>query len=135
MAEANRVLSPKAAFRLDAAADLLQAPVRGGGGWGLVIKVQAGETWHQAVLRTIKEMPQAAQAHLKGLVDWVEDYERGATAKPALRPPAPAAAPAPVRVETATVALPDDSYAEGDEDAVAMAMLSVEEFETDRPRP
>jgi hypothetical protein len=121
----------KAALRLDAAAAMLQAPVQGAGGWGKVIQVQPGEIWHQAVLRTIKSMPLAEQDRLKGLVDWVQDYELGTMSTPVARP-----APAPVpeaQIRAALLPIEDD-FSSYDDAAVEMALMSVESLNSNRPR-
>jgi hypothetical protein len=67
-------LSDRAASRLVAAGRLLQAPPAVGG-WGQSIRRQEGESYPQAVLRSISALPPVDQARLRGLVDWVEDYE------------------------------------------------------------
>lgn len=134
VADPARPLGPKAAFRLDAAADLLQAPARGAGGWGMVIKVQAGESWHQAVLRNINAMSPADQDRLKGLVDWVQDYELGAMPAPAARPAPVASAPAMAPENDPDLLPLDLEFAQYDDEAVAMALMSVEDFQSVRPR-
>lgn len=131
MAEVVTPLGKKAIFRLDAAADLLQA--RGAGGWGLIIQAHAGEAWHQAVLRTIRSLPQGDQLRLKGLVDWVQDYELGA---PARAPVHSFAAPLPPVTQLVAEHPPAvdggeyelDDAMDLDEEAAMMAMASVTEF-------
>lgn len=134
MAEKAKPLVTLAAFRLDAAADLLQAPARGAGGWGMVIKVEASESWHQAVLRTIRGMPQADQDRLKGLVDWVQDYEHGSVPRPVMRNAPVAQKPARAPVSDPDLLPHYPAASSYDDEAAEMAMMSVEEFEPVRPR-
>ena len=134
MAEVVRTLNAAAAFRLDVAADLLQAPGRGAGGWGAVIKVEAGETRHQAILRTIRAMPQAEQDRLRGLVDWVQEYEMGASSVPAARPESVPQSPRRSPENDLDLAPLDEDFNTYDDDAVSMALMSVEEAQGARPR-
>lgn len=139
MADPVRSLGKTAVFRLDAAADLLRAPARGAGGWGLVIKVEAGEGWHQAVLRTIRALPGADQERLKGLVDWVQDY--GADDEPPRpreafvpAPHRPLAPPVPAAESTSTASYMDEEFFPSpDDDAVMQALASIEAV-AERPR-
>lgn len=68
-------LSDRAAARLVIAGRLLQASPREGG-WGLRIQRRDGESYPLAVMREISALAEGDQARLRGLVDWVESYER-----------------------------------------------------------
>lgn len=128
MVDAVRTMGKKALRRLDAAAAMLQAPRQGAGGWGMVIQVEAGETWHQAVLRTVRALPQADQDQLKALVDWVDDYELAAE-------PAPAARPSPVQVipQDPDLLPVEQDFSVYDDEAVEMALMSIEHLRSSRP--
>ena len=69
-------LSTRAKARLRAARQLLEAdPVRFGlsRGWRLA----APTAPYDAIQAAISTLTQPARADLRGLVDWVEEYERG----------------------------------------------------------
>jgi len=134
VAELTKVYGKVAAFRMDVAANLLQAPARGAGGWGVVIKVEAGKTWHQAVLRTISGMSLAEQGRLKALVDWVQDYEMGAAPAAALRPVPVGVIPAKLPEREPLLLPSEEEFTRYDDEAVSMALMSVEKFEPMRQR-
>lgn len=138
MAEPARRFGPLARMRLDAAARLLQAPVKGAGGRGMVIQVRADETWHEAVLRTIDGLPESDRTGLKGLVDWIQDYgfedEQPGQVSRAPKPKIPSdfeEAPLVHEVPDAPASVDDvplsDMYVpDFDEEAELMAMASIE---------
>ncbi|MEJ6001048.1 hypothetical protein [Paucibacter soli] len=61
-------MSNRAAQRLVTAGRFLQSRKRR-------IIVQPGESYPAAVLRELQALPEAERLHLKGLVDWVEQYD------------------------------------------------------------
>jgi hypothetical protein len=70
----SRALSPRAKARLRAARQLLEAePARFGlsRGWRLA----APTAPYDAIQAAISTLAQPAREELRGLVDWVEDYE------------------------------------------------------------
>ncbi len=74
--------SDRAAARLKIAGRLLQADPKALGGQGLKIVTAPGESYPQAVLRTIQALPADEQTRLQSHVDWVEDYDRQSTPAP-----------------------------------------------------
>jgi hypothetical protein len=130
VADPTRTMSRKAQRRLDAAAAMLQAPRQGAGGWGMVIQVQPGETWHQAVLRVIQGMPKTEQDQLKSLVDWVDDYELAPEPE---RPARPALTYSGRSQPDSGAQSIDQEFDSLGDDAVEMALLSVEDIRSARP--
>ena len=74
--------SDRAAQRLRIAGALLQS--KGPGGYGVKIAVDrvSGENYPTAVLRTLQALSPDAQAHMRALIDWVEDYQRSSDDPP-----------------------------------------------------
>jgi hypothetical protein len=65
--------SPVGIGRILAAGLLMEAPASAGG-MGIQIRLAAGESREQAVLRVIKGLAPAEAASLKSHVDWIQDY-------------------------------------------------------------
>lgn len=119
---ADKVLPPLALARLHAAGALLESPEKHSIFSRHQVRLQEGETYAQAVLRTIRDMPGEQQRRLQELVDWVQDYGFDVVSSPNQVAPRVAA-----RGPNSAGADVEEWVPDHDEDAVAVARASVEE--------
>lgn len=127
VAEVGRALPPVAAARLQAAGALLESPEKGSVFGRHQIRPRDGESYAQAVLRTIRGMPADQQRRLREMVDWVQDYGFDGLDLPRQGAQRMAVQEIEVAAPADPCGEPEDVFSDEDDDAVAAALASVDE--------